>query len=297
MKTRRYSKYFSSLFLFIDLLFLNIGFFAANYIRFDQFWFQEDKYPFLYVFLNVAWVVIYFLTKINNIEREKSIIDYISQVLLALTINIAVVFTMWASTRAYFYSREHLFYTYLIFSFAIVSWRIAFIYLIRYSRTKGYNIRKVVIVGHGNIGKNLANHFKEDTWLGYKVMGFFDHNTKNESVIGNLDDLKVYAKNKSVDIIFCCLPKLYDDDVKSIINFAENNLIGVKILSDFSTISNKRLSIQQYGKIPVINVSSIPLDGRFNRVVKRTFDIVFSSLVMILIMSWLVPLIGLLIKL
>ena len=128
---------------------MNIGFFAANKIRFDEYWFQEDKYPFLYVFLNIAWIVIYFLTRINNIEREKSVIDYISQVLLALTINIAVVFTMWASTRAYFYSREHLFYTYLIFSFAIVSWRIGFIYLIRYYRTKGYNIRKIVIVQQG----------------------------------------------------------------------------------------------------------------------------------------------------
>ena len=297
MKTRRFSQYFSSLFLFMDLGFLNIGFFIANYVRFGQFWFQEDRYPFLYIFLNVAWIAIYFLTRINKIDRELSIIDYTSQVLLALTINIAVVFTMWASTRAYFYSREHLFYTYLIFSITIVSWRIGFIYLIRYYRTKGYNIRRVVIVGYGNIGKNLAAQFNDDAWLGYQMMGFFDHNSRNQDVIGDLSKLNQYVISENIDIIFCCLPKLYDDDVKSIINFAENNLIGVKILSDFSSISNKSLSIQQYGKIPVINVSSIPLDRRFNRVLKRTFDIVFSSLVMIFILSWLVPLIGLLIKL
>lgn len=296
MQKKRFSRYFPSIFLFIDLLFLNVGFFVANFIRFDTFWFQGDRYPFLFVFLNITWVIIFFVTKLHRVDREKSIIDYISQILLGLTINLAVVFTMWASTRAYFYSREHLFYTYLIFSFLIISWRVGFINILRFYRTKGYNIRNVVIVGYGPIGRNLKAHLDENPEIGYVFKGYFDHLSTKTEVTGAVEDVPTYVKENGIDVIFCCLPKLFDQDVKPLIDFAENNLIDIKLLSDFSKVANRKLEIQQYGNIPVLNVSSIPLDNMFNRIIKRAFDIVFSSMVMVLILSWLVPLIGLLIK-
>jgi len=297
MTKRRLSTYFPASFLFLDLIFLNVGFFVANYIRFGSWWFQEDSYPFLFGFLNVAWVVIFFVTKLGNVERETSIVNYISQILLGLTINLAVVFTMWATTRSYFYSREHLFYTYLIFSFFVLSWRIGFIQIIRYYRTKGFNIRHVIIVGFGPIGRSLKRHFSQNPEIGYIFKGFFDHNPDQEPVTGSIDDVASYCKKNSVDVIFCALPKLFDEDVKKLVDFAENNLIKIKLLSDFSKISNRRLEIQRYGNIPVLDVSSIPLDQMYNRVIKRTFDILFSGVVVVFLLSWLIPLIGLIIKL
>ena len=102
---------------------------------------------------------------------------------------------------------------------------------------------------------------------------------------------------ENVDIIFCCLPRLYDNEIKKLIDFAENNLIKIKILSQFSKLGNRNLSIQKYGDIPIINVTAIPLDSRPNRVLKRAFDMIFSSLVIIFILSWLIPIVSLLIKL
>ena len=297
MSKRRLSTYFPALFLLVDLVFLNIGFFVANFIRFEAFWFQGDRYPFLFVFLNIAWVIIFFSTKLGRVERETSLLDYVSQILLALTINLAVVFAMWASTRAYFYSREHLFYTYLIFSVLVISWRVGFIQILRYYRTKGYNIRNVIIVGFGPIGRSLRNHFSSNPQMGYVFKGYFDHNTKQEAVSGSIDEIEKFSQEKGIDIIFCCLPKLYDEDVKKIVDFAENNLIKIKLLSDFSKIANRKLEVQQYGTIPVLDVSSIPLDQMYNRFIKRTFDVLFSGFVMVFVLSWLVPLLSLLIKL
>ncbi|UXX80590.1 undecaprenyl-phosphate glucose phosphotransferase [Reichenbachiella carrageenanivorans] len=297
MQKRRFSKYFPAIFLFIDLLFLNIGFFVANYVRFNTFWFQGDRYPFLFVFLNITWIIIFFVTKLDRVDRERSVVDYISQILLGLTINLAVVFTMWASTRAYFYSREHLFYTYLIFSILIIGWRVGFINILRFYRTKGYNLRNIIIVGYGPIGRNLKRHLENNPEIGYAFKGFFDHKTEQPEVSGPVEDVPLYAKENNIDVIFCCLPKLFEQDVKPLIDFAENNLITIKLLSDFSKVGNKKLEVQQYGNIPVLNVSSIPLDRMINRVAKRTFDVLFSSFVMIFILSWLIPLIGLLIKL
>ncbi|MFY0651219.1 MAG: undecaprenyl-phosphate glucose phosphotransferase [Cyclobacteriaceae bacterium] len=297
MANRRYSKYFPIVFLLADLFFLNFGFLVANQLRFSSWWYESNAYPFLFTFLNITWVGIFIATRLHHLEREKSVVDNISQVLLGLTINLAVVFSMWAVTRSYFYSREHLFYTYLTFSFFAVSWRILFMYLIRYYRRKGFNIRNIVIVGYGPIGRTLERHFVKNPGIGYVIQGFFDHDISHHKVNGNIDDAIEYSRSNQIDIMFCCLPKLYKSDIKRLIDFAENNLIKVKLLDNLGVVGDKNLSIQKYGNIPVIDVNSIPLDKRMNRFFKRVFDIVFSSLVMIFILSWLIPLIGILIKL
>jgi putative colanic acid biosynthesis UDP-glucose lipid carrier transferase len=55
--------------------------------------------------------------------------------------------------------------------------------------------------------------------------------------------------------------------------------------------------IEQLGSLQMLTIRSLPLDSFDNRLVKRIFDIVFSSLVILLIFTWLFPIISLLIKL
>src|SRR5690606_2299215 len=59
----------------------------------------------------------------------------------------------------------------------------------------------------------------------------------------------------------------------------------------------KGLELERYDLIPVINVNPIPLDDYKNRLVKRAFDLVFSSLVIVFLLSWLMPLLAIIIKL
>lgn len=226
-------------------------------------------------------------------------IDVINKVLLALVINLSITFAMWVATRSYFYSREHLFYTYLIFSSLIILWRIIFYYLIRVYRSKGFNFRNVILVGYGSSAASIIEYITSTPSLGYRFKGIVDNRVSAdvENVIGNIDDLARLCHENNIDIIFCCLPKLNDEEVTKVVDFAENNLIKVKVISRFSNLVNKNLSIQKYGEIPIINVGTIPLDTSFNRFIKRAFDIVFSMLVMIFLLSWLIPIIGLLIKL
>ncbi|WKX77473.1 sugar transferase [Zobellia laminariae] len=54
--------------------------------------------------------------------------------------------------------------------------------------------------------------------------------------------------------------------------------------------------IELYETVPVLNLRRVPLDTLFARVVKRTFDIFFSSLVIITVLSWLTPIMYVLIK-
>src|SRR5690606_37697231 len=82
-----------------------------------------------------------------------------------------------------------------------------------------------------------------------------------------------------------------------IIDLCEDRLIKVKMITDFRSFSFKGIELERYDHIPVINVSSVPLDDRKNQVMKRVFDIVFSSLLILTVFSWLFPIIMIAIKL
>lgn len=297
MPNHRYSKFFPFIFLLSDLASLNIAFYLANYLRFGSFIYLNDSYATLQIVLNVVWFFIFYFSRLQEVNRESRLLDHLNRVLTALIINLSVVFALWFAAKPFYYSRQHLFFTYLFFTFYILGWRSTWHYVIRYYRAMGYNYRNFVVVGYGGLAKEIVTYFQKNPGFGYRFLGFFDNKKLDDRVIGEINELSSYALREKVDIIFCFLPRIYDKEVKKIIDFAENNLIKVKILSNFSKLGNKNLAIQKYGEIPIINVSAIPLDSRANRFVKRSFDILFSGIIMITILSWLVPLIGLLIKL
>ncbi|MBV6644186.1 MAG: undecaprenyl-phosphate glucose phosphotransferase [Cyclobacteriaceae bacterium] len=295
MSRRRLSPYFPLFFIFFDLLSLNLGFGFANFIRFGTFLYYHDNYNTLQILLNVLWLLVFFSSKLDEINREQRLLDHLNKILTALVINLAIVFALWFATKPFYYSREHLFYTYLFFSVLLLSWRTFWHFLIRYYRAKGFNLRNVVIVGHGDLANELLYFIRVNRELGYRYLGFFD--SDRQGALGKISEVDTYVDQNPVDVIFCCLPQLSDDEIKEVIDYADSNLIKVKIISQFSRLANRNLAIQNYGPIPVLNVNAIPLDSKINQSIKRGFDIIFSGLVLFFVLSWLIPVIGLLIKL
>ena len=289
----RYSQYFPILFLLTDLMCLNIGILVANQYHFGYL-IPNQSYQLLQLLLNIIWVGVFFSSRLQEINRNSRLLDHLNKVLTGLVINLSVVFALWFALQPVDYSRKFLFISYLVFTFLILFWRSIWHYLIRYYRVRGYNIRRVVIIGKGDLSDSLTQYFKETPELGYQLMGVVDDKSGADEKLKKFEEFSLVNE---ADIVFCCIPYLNDEQVKDVIDFAENNLIKVNLISQFSRLSSYNLSIEQFGSIPVINVNAIPLDSVVNRFVKRAFDLVFSSIFILLIFSWLVPIVGFLIKL
>ena len=297
MAQRRLSTYFPLVFILTDLVFLNLSFSFANIMRFGTFLYTKQDYNILLIALNLLWIPVFFSSKLNEALREERLLDNLNKVLVALVINLAIVFAFWFIIQPATYSRYHLFNTYLFFSIGIIFWRIGWDYLIRYSRTKGYNIRNAIFLGYGDMMVEMMSFLKNNPELGYIIKGYFDDLHRGRDSLGKIDGVQAYSKKNDIDVMFCLLNQVGEERVKEIIDFAESNLIKVKILSQFSRLSNQNLTIQNYGVIPVLNVNEIPLDNKLNQSIKRGFDLIFSSLVIILLLSWLIPIIAIAIRL
>lgn len=73
-------------------------------------------------------------------------------------------------------------------------------------------------------------------------------------------------------------------------------MIKLKVIPDNKEVFTRAMSLEMFDEIPVLNFRRHPLDTDYARLVKRIFDIIFSSLVIIFLLSWLVPLMFILIK-
>ncbi len=294
----RFSKYLDLIVFIVDALLLNLSFGVAYYIAFgkiDNLF--GDTYLNILIFTNISWLVLSLLGKPFKISRISKISEIIRTSVRFILVQILSISAVIVFINQMNYSRQQLILTYLIFPFLIFLWRVAFIYSIRIYRKFGYNYRNVIVVGYGSIAEELKKFFRLHPEFGFRFLGFFDNQQGGNLVSGSIADIKTFAKTNRVDEIYCCLPYVKYSNIQSLINFGEKNFIKVKLIADFRGFQNKGIEIESYDNIPILNVTSFPLEAQKNRTVKRVFDVGFSVLVILLIFSWLFPLIALAIKL
>ena len=180
-------------------------------------------------------------------------------------------------------------------SFVKLSW----LFLLKKYRSFGNNFRTTIVIGFDDSTKNIIKIFKSKSNLGYKYLGFFSNKLhKKKEYLGNLDAVFEYAIQNTVDEIYCSLTALSNEQIKKINKFALDKDIILKLIPDTSELYSKNRSIEYYGdSLMVLNVNKLPFDFTENFYLKRFFDILFSVFVCLFILSWLIPILWVLVKL
>ena len=172
------------------------------------------------------------------------------------------------------------------------------LFLKRY-RALGNNFRTTVFVGLDDSSKNIIKLFESKSNLGYKYLGFFSHKIyNNKDYLGSVESVFEFVMQNKVDEIYCSLAILSKDEVKKINKFAIDKNIVLKLIPNAIELSSKNQSIEYYDDaLMVLNVNKLPFDFAENFYVKRFFDILFSIFVCVFILSWLMPILWILVKL
>ncbi|WP_255547580.1 undecaprenyl-phosphate glucose phosphotransferase [Mucilaginibacter sp. dw_454] len=203
--------------------------------------------------------------------------------------------------RSYTVTREYLIYSLVLFGFLLSFWKLIFLSIRKSERASLTDTRTFVIAGGGRIGHDLYSYFSANPELGYKLMGFFDDNPENvkqtELYEGPIKDCMRFVVANSVDEIFCTLPISESAKVEQLMIEADKNLIRFKFVPEYYDFAKRPTYVETFGHIPVISIRSEPLENMLNRFVKRVFDIGFSLFIILFVLSWLFPILAILIKL
>jgi putative colanic acid biosynthesis UDP-glucose lipid carrier transferase len=190
------------------------------------------------------------------------------------------------------------YYVAAIISFSC--WRVFVRILVKLYRRKGHNTKNIIIIGAGKNGMELYRVIRNDLSYGFKVLGFFDDNEQLSGILpnylGRISEMEAYTKSHPVDEIYCTIPGTNSEKISELLSFAEKNMIRFYIIPEFYRNVKKSMILEILESIPLLSIRNEPLQSPYNRAIKRTFDIIFSLLVLIICYPPLYLVAGILIK-
>ncbi|NDV42150.1 exopolysaccharide biosynthesis polyprenyl glycosylphosphotransferase [Flagellimonas sediminis] len=281
-----YSKFIKSIAFALDLGILNL---TAYFLPFDM----DFKYPMIfYIYISFMWVFISVLNQYYEIYRYTKLTHIGSLLIRQFLIFFVVLYAYIGFFMEKFVSRWNLGIYLLIVFVLIVVVKFSFRYLlIKYRRIFGRNIRKVVVLGNGKKPEQLIRVLQDHEEFGYEFVKQFS--VKQGAI--NMEKVYDFVLQNKIDEIYCSINELKNKQIQEIITFCDNNIKTLKFIPDNKNIFQKRLKFEYYDFLPMLSLRDIPLDHPFNAFIKRSFDIVFAILVYVFLLSWLTPLIAILI--
>ncbi|MCL4121515.1 UNVERIFIED_CONTAM: hypothetical protein GTU68_013586 [Idotea baltica] len=135
------------------------------------------------------------------------------------------------------------------------------------------------------------------TNLGYRYLGYFsDKIDKNERYLGKINYAFEYIKTQNVDEIYCSISEVQPKIINTLNQLAAEQNKVVKLLPETDKIYSKSYNAQYYDDLLVLQVKKLPFEYYENHLIKRVFDIFFSIIVCITVLSWFIPLLFIIIK-
>jgi putative colanic acid biosynthesis UDP-glucose lipid carrier transferase len=295
------STYFKTISILIDLLLVNLAGYLGYVRVYGVFGIADGQgINFLHILLiNFVWFNVTQITKLYQDMFIKDAIPTIKQSLWSLFFFGIIIFLLVSYLKDFSVSNRLLVYTGIIFMPLFLLGKVVFLLLRRSSRAKLINYKEVVIVGAGPLGLDLKNYLTKNPHLGYKVVGFFDDapvKLDERYILGNVDECIEYVKNSNVKEIYCALPDRALKKIDILMRQADKAMIRFKLVPDVKDYFKKNVMVQLYGHLPVLSPRTEPLEIFSNQIIKRIFDVLISLMIVIFIMSWLVPVMAILIK-
>lgn len=287
----RYSKYIRPISAFIDLLVV---------IVMSYFFFEDSNLDFLIfgLYLVITWSLIAFFVGFYEVYRFTTPVEILSKILKQFIVFLLVVIAYFPFAEDSIFSGKAI-ALYMTTNFIIILFikYLLFYYLKKYRIVTGSNFRNAIIIGYTEEAKNLKDLFEKRNDYGYRFFGYFSDKKSNEQIIGKIIDIKEYVIENKIDEIYCSLNEISNEQLKDLVEFADDNNKTIKFIPDSKQIFSKNLKIDYYEMFPVLSLQRTLLHEPVTKAFKRTFDILFSIFVIVFLLSWLMPILAILIKL
>jgi len=292
MKKTRFNFYFPILYYFGEFLVI----FLSTHIMLA---YTFTKWTYVNNLFIAFWFLISIALKSHVVGRDIKKWKLIKSTLKGLFLFSGFVSIL----NLLFYRMEFYLLTIIIaaalFYFLMLLYKLTVDTILEKYRATGGNILRCLIIGNNNQVFQLYDEILKFPELGYRADGVYTYNSKSKlsSVphLGKFADLDESVIKKYDRIFFSQKIKLKTQ--QKIIEIADKLNIKISSIPDLAFYDYKNFFISKISTVPYISINKLPLDNVFNLYLKRCFDIVFSFLVIALVLSWLTPIIGIIIKL
>jgi Undecaprenyl-phosphate glucose phosphotransferase len=290
---KRSSQILYAWFLFWDLVITAAAWLIAYQLRFHTGWIPIRKMPpdFYLCLRNLPLVVVvaavaYRITGQYSIHRLRRF----REEMVAVIRGTGLMSLLVMATTFYLHDPYESRITMLMFSgltaVGLLSARRLSWIAIRRLRSQGYNQTRALIVGTGRVARKTARTLRRIGWLGIRNVGFVEDHpslwTNDLDIIGRTADLPQLIAKYAIEHVFICLPLRRYHEARRVFDILSQTLVEVRLVTDLPSLAGLSLTTTNIDGLPVIGLRESPHFG-LNVFVKRSMDIVISSIALVIL--------------
>ncbi|HEX8917326.1 MAG TPA: sugar transferase [Chloroflexota bacterium] len=233
---------------------------------------------------------------------SRDVVDEAGLIFSTATITVASIVVITAMLHDYQYSRGVILYVWVLVIAMVVLGRALFRSVQGACFRYGIGVRRLLVVGTGDVAKMVMQSVVARTDLGYRLVGFVAHRGATQvedfgrfRALGTVADVPALVEDRLIDEVIIALPASAHEEVWPVLSLCERHGVSLKLVPDLFEMSLSRVEVDDIAGIPLLDVQERPL-RRIARAAKRVTDILVAGLVGLICLPFLLVL-GALIRL
>ena len=240
-----------------------------------------------------VWPAVAWISNLYTSHRTRPLLGEVFDTFKAVLVAFLLLVTVTYFLRDERYSRSVMGLWFPLSFVTVTAVRLASRVLLRRLRTRGYNLRHVVVVGTGALARRVIAVVRERNVLGLRVVGLVAHSAA--AVGSHIDGVPVLAavdqlgdllarrreEGSGVDQVIVALPVEELGSLRGIMRVLSRDTVDVRLIPDVYQYITLCGSVEEFAGMPLINLQATSLVG-WHLFVKRVFDMGVATLALIL---------------
>jgi Undecaprenyl-phosphate glucose phosphotransferase len=298
---KKYSQIFLSIFFLTDILVVAGSWLLAYHVRFHESWFARlvpvyeteprfDAYLRILPAILVVWAILLQRGGLYQPRRAKSPFEELGRIIRASTIGIFIItgLTFFYRPFATFTFSRIVMALFWVFATAgVASVRFIVRQVFREIRRRGYNLRHVLVVGAGDLAREVIRRVRSHPEIGLNVVGVLARDAtkvgkelEGVPVLGVYEDIQMVLQGRGVDQVVVAMPADAHDRLDSVLKFMGEEVVDVRVVPDLHQYMTLRGGVEDFDGLPMVRIQDSPMAG-WNRLAKRAFDVAVSSAMLV----------------
>lgn len=298
--SHKYTNLYRIFFLLSDLTALNLVFLVLLSRLANDSNMVMKNYIVLNLASNIFWLISSYLTAAYIIYKDLNIRELSKRTIISFFM-FCIAFALFTILASY---QFEVFIVICIvggFGTCLLISRLMLISYVLYTRTNSKFYTNVVIIGYNETSKSLTGllyaHQSSIRFRGYFDNTVTDLAKQDYLYLGDIKDCLDYAIKNNISLIYCTLSPESSADLYRMAEEAEKNFIKFWFVPDLHNFIHRKFYIDFIDDMPILSLRSKPMEYETAQIKKRLFDIIVSSVILLALHSWLLPILAILIKL
>jgi exopolysaccharide biosynthesis polyprenyl glycosylphosphotransferase len=241
----------------------------------------------LHLVIGFLWVASFIVLDVYTPRRIVRWVDEFQRILLAHT-----VAALSLAGLLYLGNVQLLRLTYIYFCLISITCLLTYRVLLRtwhrFQHGPSSSVARILIVGAGQVGREIIEEFGRQQWPGVEVVGFLDDGPQQQHrlvrgvpVLGKINSIIDVVQAKEVDEVLVALPASAHERIANLITQLQDLPVRIRIAPDYFSLAFFGATVESLGGIPLIGLRD-PAINEFQRFIKRVLDIILSTIALIL---------------